>query len=208
MRVFVPINGNKKCYQLAKDNPERLGYIISPSYYLRPKDGVPFILDNDAFGCWKRGTEFDENAWNSMNRKVEHSGRIPEWAIVPDVVCDREGTLRNWERYEGIIHWPKAFVLQDGMTLGDVPKADVYFVGGSDHFKWGTAKHWCDNLPRVHIGRVRSRRLHYCDGIGAESCDGSGWLRETVNGRPFRQLEAWVLKCNHQYEIKFSTINP
>lgn len=201
MRVYVPINGNKKFRVLCEENPERLGYIISPSYYLKPKPNIPFILDNDAFGCWKRETQFDHKAWFKMLSKVALSGHQPEWTIIPDVVCDRDGTLKNWEIYEKHVDGPKAFVLQDGMVIGDVPKADVYFVGGSDGFKWVTAKYWCGNLPRVHVGRVRSKKLHYCEKIGAESCDGSGWMRETVNGRPYRQLEAWVLNCNHQYDL-------
>lgn len=194
MRVFVPINGNKHYNRLATENPTRLGHIISPSYFQKPKAGIPFVLDNDAFGCWRRGTKFDEAAWFRMIEKVQSTQLNPEWCIIPDVVCDKWGTLNAWEKYQSSIpQWPKAFVLQDGMNLSDLPETDIYFVGGSDHFKWSTAKYWCSKLPRVHVGRVRTKRLAYCEKIGAESCDGSGWLRETVLGRPFRQLEAWLM---------------
>lgn len=203
MRVYVPINGNKKFAWLAREKPDRLGFIISPSYYLNPKWGIPFVLDNDAFGCWRRGEPFNETAWRKMIDKVLKTGMCPSWCVIPDVVCSKEGTLKAWEKYKNSIpDWPKAFVLQDGMCLEDVPEAQVYFVGGSDSFKWHTAKYWCENLPRVHIGRVRSRKLAYCDKIGAESCDGSGWLRESVHGRPFRQLEAWLdNQHTRQYDL-------
>lgn len=204
MRVFVPINGNKKYTELARANPERLGHIISPSYYLKPKEGIPFVLDNDAFGCWKRGESFDSSAWFDMIEKINRTGMNPEWCIIPDVVCDKNGTLKAWENYSDMIKWPKAFVLQDGISIREVPNADLYFVGGSDEFKWSTSKYWCDNLPRVHIGRVRTKKLAYCERIGAESCDGSGWLRETVLGRPFRLLEAWLMNQHTRQQYLFS----
>lgn len=202
MRVFVPISGNRVFNDLARNHPERLGHIISPSYYIRPKHGISFVLDNGAFGCWKQGTQFDELAWRKTIDKIVDSGICPEWCVIPDVVCNKQRTLEFWYKYSTLTpEWPKAFVLQDGMDMQDIPEADVYFVGGSNAFKWSTARFWCMHLKRVHIGRVRHRKLHYCESIGAESCDGSGWLRETVLGRPFKQLEAWVLKCNHQYEM-------
>lgn len=202
MRVFLPISGNKPYEKLCREYPSNLGYIIGPSYYQKPKSGIPFVLDNDAFKCWKENTDFNELAWFKMLKRIELSGQSPLWIVVPDAVCNRDKTLRNWEKYNAVYpEFPKAFVLQDGMTMGDVPKADIYFVGGSTEFKWSTAHVWCKHLPRVHVGRVRSRRLEHCERIGAESCDGSGWLRETVNGRPFRQLQAWLEGCNFQYEM-------
>lgn len=112
--------------------------------------------------------------------------------------------LKAWENYSDMIKWPKAFVLQDGISIREVPNADLYFVGGSDEFKWSTSQYWCDNLPRVHIGRVRTKKLDYCERIGAESCDGSGWLRETVLGRPFRQLEAWLMNEHTRQQYLFA----
>lgn len=202
MRLFLPISGNKRYRELCEAHPKSLGYIIGPSYYQRPKPGIDFVLDNDAFKCWKEKREFDAAAWMKMIGKIERSGMFPRWVVVPDVVCDRDGTLRNWERHSPLVaNFPRAFVLQDGIKLSDLPEAEVYFVGGSTQFKWSTAHFWCKHLSRVHVGRVRSRRLYHCERIGAESCDGSGWLRESVLGRPFRQLEAWLEGCNFQYEF-------
>lgn len=202
MRLFVPINGNKEYKALCLEYPNKLGYIIGPSYYQRPKPGIEFVLDNDAFLCWREKREFDVDAWQKMIWKVEKTRLLPQWIVVPDVVCDRDGTLRNWEKYSPMIKdHSKAFVLQDGIAIGDLPEADIYFVGGSTEFKWRTAHFWCKHLPRVHVGRVRTRRIHHCERIGAESCDGSGWLRDTVRGSAYQQLEAWTRELNIQYEF-------
>lgn len=203
MRLFLPINGNKRFSELCLQYPDNLGYIVGPSYYQKPRFEIEFVADNDAFRCWRDKLPFDIEGWMAMIRKIEKSGLKPLWVAIPDSVADRDGTLRNWEKFSPMItDYPKAFVLQDGMKIGDVPKTDIYFIGGSTEFKWTTAHFWIKHLPRVHIGRVRTRRLPYCEKIGAESCDGSGWLRDTVKGSAFQQLEAWVMKLNTQYELK------
>lgn len=208
MRTYVPINGNKAFDNLAREHPDRLGHIISPSYYQKPKKGIPFILDNDAFGCWRDKKPFDSKAWITMLKRVEDTGLEPEWVIIPDVVCDKDATLSSWWFYRQFTSWSRAFVLQDGITLEELPDADIYFLGGSTDFKWSTARYWCEKLPRVHIGRVRSMKIHFCERIGAESCDGSGWLREGTTGRPFKQLEAWAKKLNHQHYLDFTPLVP
>lgn len=207
MKLYLPINGNRRYSELCHQYPDNLGHIIGPSYYQKPRRSISFVADNDAFKYWKEKRPFGETEWMAMLSRIEKSGMSPDWVVVPDSVCDRDGTLRNWEKYAPMVSgYTKAFVLQDGMKIGDVPKADVYFVGGSTEFKWSTAHFWTKHLPRVHIGRVRTRRLGYCEMIGAESCDGSGWLRETVNGSPFKQMEAWLEKCNVQHEFGFAKI--
>ena len=105
------------------------------------------------------------------------------WVVVPDVVADRSGTLREWE-----IHAPKllnmghtlAMAVQNGMTQADVPEsASVVFVGGTTEWKWRNLKMWTDNFSRVHVGRVGSERLLWmAHDAGAESCDSTGWGRE------------------------------
>lgn len=204
MRLLVPINGNAPYTALCKQYADRLGYIIGPSYYQRPRFGIPFALDNDAFRYFKNGQAFNLTPWLEMLTRISKLKLDPLWVVVPDVVGNAKATLDNWYKFNHIpyeLGFRRAFVLQDGMTLGMVPLADVYFVGGSTQFKWSTAHVWCKHLHHVHVGRVRTRRLPYCEKIGAESCDGSGWLRDTTKGRAFRKLEAWLERCNHQYEF-------
>lgn len=177
--------------------PDRLGWLIGPRHWKNPRSGVAFALDNDAFTCWTQVKPFDFVAWRSFLGRIRDTLETPIWAAVPDVVANREATLRQWNEWSFLVvenGWPTALVVQDGMTMRDVEscKPDVVFVGGTTEWKWKTAHLWCQDFPRVHVGRVRSRRLTYCQQIGAESCDGTGWFRESVRGRPARQLEAWI----------------
>lgn len=65
-------------------------------------------------------------------------------------------------------------------------EAAVLFLGGSTRWKWASIGRWASLGRRLHVGRVNGypwlwRALE----AGAESCDGTGWLR----GRQ-RQLRA------------------
>jgi hypothetical protein len=64
--------------------------------------------------------------------------------------------------------------------VSDVPyNADIVFIGGSTSWKWRTLRTWTGAFPRVHVGRVNSRRLlEMAENCGAESCDGTGWFRD------------------------------
>jgi hypothetical protein len=165
-----------------------------------PRRNIPFALDNDAYSCFTTGKPYDYQAWWNLMAKVKASRMTPLWSIIPDVVGDRSATLEQWDMFNREVAvsygWKTALAVQDGMTRDDVLglrfQPDVIFVGGTTEWKWKTAHVWCRDFPRVHIGRVRTRRLRYCQQIGAESCDGTGWMRESTNGRPARQLEAWL----------------
>ncbi|NET55431.1 MAG: hypothetical protein F6K47_04340 [Symploca sp. SIO2E6] len=119
------------------------------------------------------------NGTSEADREIK-----PQWIVVPDEVADKAWTITNWylweaklrDRYPGI---PLAFAVQNGMGIECVPKtADVIFVGGTFEWKWTTMPMWCQNFPRVHVARVNSwQRLWYCQELGAESCDGTGWFK-------------------------------
>lgn len=184
--------------ELCRKFPERTGWLVGPTWWSNPPEGVAFALDNDAFQTFTKGTPYDFDAWMRFLDKVSSTGRNPIWALVPDVVGDARRTREQWFIYSHYIkdrRWKTALAVQDGMNFEDVKACnpDLIFVGGTTQWKWSTAHEWCFQSRRpVHIGRVRSRRLLYCQQIGAESCDGSGWFRESVRGRPARQLEAWL----------------
>lgn len=197
--VFVG-NGSKTLLELAQRYTEQIGHLFSPSYWRPPRPGVPYVLDNDAFGAWRKGTAWNESAWLAMLDKAARTF-APLWALVPDVVANREATLANWARYRDVVAqrgWPCAFAVQDGMTLRDVPRdADVVFVGGTTEWKWSTVAMWCREFPRVHVGRVRTTKLRLCEWLGAESVDGTGWFRESQDGAPIRFLKAWLAEPFH-----------
>lgn len=194
---------------LCREFPDRLGWLMGPTWWKNPRRDISFALDNDAFQSYHNGTPYDYAAWGKFLKRVSETGLEPLWAAVPDVVADRQKTLEQWAMFNCVVSgdfgWQTALVVQDGMTMIDVERCqpDVVFVGGTTEWKWQTAHVWCQNFPRVHIGRVRSRRLSYCEQIGAESCDGSGWFRESYRGRPARQLEGWLHNPRPQPEFHF-----
>ena len=144
---------------------------------------MPFVLDNDAFTCWRDKKPWDVEAWRSMLSMVGMKVQTPLWAAVPDVVANRESTIANWPIYSGEIKkrgWNAAFCVQDGMTPEDVPvDADVIFVGGTDKWKFPKLSMWTSSFKRVHCARVNSiKMIEACEQLGCESVDGTGWFRD------------------------------
>ena len=167
---------------LAGRFPGCIGHLYSPGGLARLYDFIPFALDNGKFPVWAAGKEWDEAAFIGMLDRVVAVGGRPKWVLVPDVVADRDGTLREWDRWCVRMQsygWPLAFAVQDGMTAEDVPsEASVVFVGGSTDWKRRTLHDWCDAFDRVHVGRINTDKwLWECHEAGAESCDGTGWMR-------------------------------
>ena len=197
MRVMASNHSSKWYMDLCRRYPDNLGWLIGPRFWKAPRENVAFAMDNDAYQSFSNGTPYDFDAWHRFLDKVDKTGRNPLWALVPDVVGNRELTLEQWPKYSPEVKqrgWLTALAVQDGMSIEDAKQcnADVIFVGGTTGWKWNTAHVWCGNFTRVHVGRVRMRRLPHCRQIGAESCDGTGWFRESVRGLPAQQLEAWL----------------
>lgn len=162
--------------------PGRIGHLFSPGGWRGPWEFAPYALDNGRFPCWSKGTEWSATKYRELLSRAQDSGQPPLWALVPDVVGDRDATLREWDTWAPELAsygWPLAFAAQDGMTPDDVPsEADVVFVGGSTEWKWLSIHGWCESFPRVHVGRVNGEKgLWICHEAGVESCDGTGWFR-------------------------------
>jgi len=169
------------CGWLAGRFPDRIGHLYSPPETPRVHSFMPFACDNGRFPCWQSGKAWDELAYLRMLDHLHGQGS-PRWLLVPDVVGDRDATLRQWEEWAPRLRAyrsPLAFAVQDGMEWGDVPsEAEVVFVGGSTEWKWRTVRDWCSGFARVHVGRVNTNgKLWECHEAGAESCDGTGWFR-------------------------------
>lgn len=178
--------------------PGKAGLLLGPSYFkkqaLRP--WLPYALDNDAFTAWQKKKEWSEPAWLEMLQWARMSAYKPMWALVPDVVTNRQATLENWKRYAPVVDaygWPKAFAVQDGMTPDDVPEsAAIVFVGGSDSFKWRTVKTWAKHFARVHVGRVNNiEKVWLCEDLGVESVDGTGWFKDPSREDKLPALLGW-----------------
>lgn len=164
--------------------PGRIGWLLPVGDWRTPFPWLPYALDNGAFGAYSSGKPWEATPFVELClRASECRDTPPRWVVVPDVVADRDATLRAWDewapRLQREFGWPLAFAVQDGMNSADVPsEAAVIFVGGSTAWKWRTLLRWCALGRRVHVGRVNGyRRLWDCHDAGAESCDGTGWMR-------------------------------
>ena len=181
--IVMPSN-NTSCHVgwLAGRFPGRLGHLYSPGGFRGPFEFLPYALDNGRFVATTKDQPWDEEGFIAMCDKVDGNRLEPRWVVVPDVVGDKDGTLREWatwsERLAGY-GWPLAIAVQDGMVPEDVPaNAEVIFVGGSTTWKRRTIWSWCEAFSRVHVGRINTERwLWECDRAGVESCDGTGFYR-------------------------------
>lgn len=181
---------------LAGRYPGSIGHLYSPGGQRGPYPWLPYALDNGAWPAFKNNEPWDEAAWRQLLLWACMSGQKPLWALVPDVVGNREETVENWGRYVGEVErlgFRPAFAVQDGMSFDDVPTDDcALFIGGSTDWKDKAIKPWCARFPgRVHVGRVnRADRLIRCFHAGAVSVDGTGWFHRT-NGQ-LGELEKFI----------------
>jgi len=173
-----------------------MGHLYSPDGLRVPRQCYPYALDNWAFSAFKRGVPWSAEAYLTFCDRYADFDQPPMWAVMPDVVADREGTLYNWQQWSRFMRrrygWKQAFAVQDGMTERDVPgTADVIFVGGTMEWKLRTLPSWCRIFGRVHAARInRVDLLWRCDELGCESVDGTGWWH-TDSGQ-YQGLCEWL----------------
>ncbi len=182
MIVMPADNNNMFCGFLAGKYEGRIAWLLTAHRKWKdPKWWMEWALDNGAFPAWENKTPFDFDRFYYTLDKCREVKK-PKWVVVPDVVANKDETLRQWFEHSPRIaefKIPLAFAVQDGMTPDDVPgNADVIFVGGTTRWKWKNLMLWTMNFPRVHVGRVGSERMLWmAHEAGAESCDSSGWFR-------------------------------
>jgi hypothetical protein len=157
----------------------RIGNLFSPGGYWN--NNIQFALDNYVYAAWKRKEEWDGNKFIAHLDKVRVSGKSPLWVVCPDAIGDAQRSRQLWEEWSPKLrgyNWPLAFAVQDGATKATIPTdADVIFVGGTTGWKQRSVEYWCQNFPRVHVGRINTYRwLWHCHKYGAESIDGTGWF--------------------------------
>lgn len=160
--------------------------------------GERWGFDNGAFGHWKRGEEFDADAYLRRLDRALGLGVDPELAVVPDLPARGLDSLAfSLDWLDRLPAWPWYLAVQDGMTADDVrPHLGRFaglFLGGSTRFKT-TAPEWCKFAHvaglRFHYARCSTRRrLWYAQAIGADSLDTTQplWTKALMAD----WLEAW-----------------
>jgi len=209
MRIMLSTHSSGTTHYLAGRYPDSVGWLISPGAFKEPREWLPYALDNGKFGAWKNQTHWFEAQFFELLDRCKICRFKPMWVLVPDAVGNKEETKLLWPRYEKDIRrygWPLAFAVQDGMTIRDVPtSADVIFVGGTTTWKWRNAANFVAAFPRVHVGRVNwVDKLEYCEQLGVESCDGTGFFRggpDSIQAEQLKDFIAGHRRCREQQEL-------
>lgn len=164
------------------------GWIVGPIDCGGPiLGGMPYCLDNGAWPAFEQGTPWDREAFL---RSLDEHGAGALFVVCPDVVADREASLRlTREWLPHLLARPDLanvmilIAVQDGMTFEDVeplltdPRIGI-FIGGSTEWKeaaiipWGL---WADARGLYsHCGRVNTaRRIFLCIAGKIRSFDGT-----------------------------------
>jgi hypothetical protein len=158
--------------KIFKDYPDKIALLLNPRQIKPHQLHFRHALDNDCFNS------FSEDKYFKALDKIKD----PLFIVCPDVVGCHDRTLILWKYYFPIISkysYPIAFVAQDGCTPEDIPKeADWIFIGGNDPWKMDNIYKFIGDRP-VHVGRVNGiGRLKYCESLGVQSVDGTGWIRD------------------------------
>lgn len=145
-----------------------LGQIVTPLAGNRLESGVPFVVDNCAFGDGYPG---DDAYLAYLDAFTDHADRC-RFGVAPDVLCDAQATFaRSMPMLEPIRKrvGRVAYVAQNGATVDTLPWGhfDALFIGGDTTWKLGPAARELTCAARergvwTHMGRVNSlRRLRY-----------------------------------------------
>lgn len=173
----------------------------------------PSFLDNSAFSDWRKGRDFDNEAFLSDCASASADPEPPDFGVCPDRVAtgleSLAFSLRWLDSYESAfpgLRWYLA--VQDGMAASDVvPHCNRFvglFVGGTLQWKLQTGAAWVSLAHelglRCHIGRCGTvRRVRWAQRIGADSIDSCLplWSRSKLADfiaalSPSRQRELWA----------------
>tara|TARA_Y100000593_G_C4225590_1_gene294256 strand:- start:227 stop:844 length:618 start_codon:yes stop_codon:yes gene_type:complete len=190
MLAFATSTGSQR--NLAALRKHGWGVLLTPDNP-NPHDFELFAIDNGAWSCHQRGTEWLPQRWL---RLVEKKGSAAQWAALPDVVCGGLDSLilsLSWLPQVQNLCSKWLIVVQDDMTATDlephVSKQVGIFVGGSTSWKESSLPMWGRLSARsgcwLHVGRVNTaRRIRLCALAGADSFDGTSASKFSITTRP------------------------
>jgi hypothetical protein len=190
MKIYTANPDNERKYEICRQHG--LGIMLSPRYKmsLSPKlREFPVAVDNGAWRAFASGKLWDEYAFLKLvSRVIDDLDMMPDFIILPDIVGgglrSMFRSLRFVERLEGPV--PLALAVQDGLepnhVAGHAEKFGYIFVGGTEEWKWATAKQWVEFAHakglKCHIGRAGTpEKLELARELGADSVDSSSIVR-------------------------------
>jgi hypothetical protein len=190
MIVMPGNNTGKNVKKLWEMYPGKLGAMISvragggDGWSNVAVENVPYAIDNGRYAACIHQREWSRDSFLRLLEKASKAERSPLFITVPDVVGSAAQTLDEWEVWTAdksfnSFGFPLAFVAQDGISVDDIPDAaDVVFIGGTPSWKKKMIWPVCQRFQDVHVGGINTvHGLWLCENCGAESCDGTGWLR-------------------------------
>ena len=174
--IIMPSNNTG---QVVKDlyakYPDRMALLLNPHRIGPYLFKYRYAIDNAAFN------QFNEKQYFKM---LDFSTKYhkPLFIVCPDVVGCADRTMALWHYYKPMLDkydYPIAFVAQDGCEPEDIPdEADWIFIGGLDPWKQNNIHRFVGLGKPVHVGRVNGPgRFKYCESLGVDSVDGTGWMR-------------------------------
>jgi hypothetical protein len=190
MKIYTGTAAGDKFDTLVKHG---LGVMISPSPSFKPR--VAFAktfcaLDNGAFQCWRRGYPFiEKHFWDTME-DCYRLGITLDFIVIPDIVAGGKASLDfslKFREDKLSTTTNLALAVQDGIAPKDLDTFDIHgistiFVGGTEKWKWDTAKSWADYAKahhrKLHIGRCGTQaKISHASMIGADSVDSTSLAR-------------------------------
>ena len=199
MQIYTSDQGAKAI--LEEQYKFQIGTMLTPNASPGRKHhyDLPLAIDNGAFATWQKGCGFDEFYYLRLLHLIIEKNLKYEILVTPDIVAGGLESLdfsMMWR--QRLAGWQKQYLaVQDGMEPWDVSvvmeeKFQGIFIGGTNEWKWKTAKGWVDfahdNELKCHIGRCGTLdKLLYAHEIGADSVDSTNFSR---NG-DYKSIEAY-----------------
>ncbi len=161
--------------------------LIEPSHYAFPQGRtappLAYMIDNGAWGCFKRGVEWDAAGFRRM---VAEYGEGADMIVLPDIVEGGAESLARsleWVPELAPVGTRLLLAVQDGMDATEVLELCAerglgIFVGGSTEWKLETIPTWGRVSRQIgcwlHVARVNSvKRIRFIAGHSADSFDGT-----------------------------------
>lgn len=178
--------------QCAVEIGAEVGQLLTPLTRYRLRDPKKrWAIDNGGF------SGLNIAAFRALLAREEHHRERCLFVAAPDIVGSARRTLEVFAHWRPQLDgWPVALVCQDGQEHLPIPWDDIaaVFIGGST--LWKCSAH-VEHIIRaakalekwVHVGRVNeAARWKHFEGLGADSCDGTGiarytHMREAIAGR-------------------------